>query len=76
MTKEVSSCVTIDVSSDYDTFFICTSHYVFISYIVSFAWKFLDMKENLKILFNPFSGRFFIASHIYMGEFPLSPAGI
>jgi len=31
-------------------FFICTSHYVFISYIVSFTWKFLDMKENLKVL--------------------------
>jgi hypothetical protein len=25
---------------------------------------------------NPFSGGFIIASHIYKGEFPLSPAGI
>jgi hypothetical protein len=51
MTKEVSSCVTIDVSSDYDTFpLICTSHYVFFSYIISSTWKFLDVKENLKIL--------------------------
>lgn len=53
MAREVSSFVTIDVSSDWDTcyfiFCICTSH-VFISYIVSSTWKFLGMKENLKIL--------------------------
>jgi hypothetical protein len=32
--------------------------------------------ESLQRTFNPFSGRFIIASHIYMGEFPLPPAGI
>jgi hypothetical protein len=31
-------------------FFICTSHYVFISYIVSSTWRFLETKEILKVL--------------------------
>jgi hypothetical protein len=32
--------------------------------------------ESMCWRINPFSGRFLIASHIYMGEFPLPPAGI
>lgn len=47
----VSQLIFLQIRTPVSLFLvICTSHYVFISYIVSSTWKFLDMKENLKVL--------------------------